>query len=331
MSGYSVTAKSGRAIVGEFDAIFQPRIINGADRYGIVACHGAGGDWFQWMSQSFPRMHQLLVYAARGGVPSIAARLGAGGVGGDTWGNPAGTTNVGSALTALGAASGCSTDKVHLIGASAGASTMLNYAIANPAKVASITGLIPLTSLLNFYKTNPPAGTEANAVNARWDDIATAWGVAQRVVTDVVTDSTTTITSATANFTAGDNGKLIISKPTNGIAAGTTMTFVNSTTATLSAPATTTGTGRIVGIGAQLPAGADLLANASALNGIPARLYYAPDDTTIDPNDVTAMATAMGGMAVAIPTNGGGHTDAGLLPTAFDFNEWVAWLIQNGG
>lgn len=327
MTGYMVSAKLGRAIGGEVDAMWQPRFINGADRYPIVACHGAAGDWFQWVSQSFPRMHELLTEAVQGGIPSVAAHMG-----GDTWGNATGTANVDTCLNAIATNSGASNDKVHLVAASMGASVALAYGIAHPTKVASMTLCIPLTSLKNFYKNNPPAGTEANAANARWDDIAVAWGVAQRTVTDAQTHSNDILDSASANFQPGDVGKLLISKAANGIPAGTTILARNSTTQVqMSAPATTTGTGRIVGIGAQLPAGADLLANAATLSDIPIRLFFAPDDTTIDSADVLAMAAAIGPSASATATDGGGHTDAGLLPTNFDFDEWVEWLIQNGG
>lgn len=242
---YSVTAKSGRAEVGAFDAMFQPRVINGG--YPIVACHGATGAWFQWMSQSFPRMHQLLVEAANGGIPSVAPNLG-----GDTWGNPTGTGLVDDALDAIGLASGADDSKAHLIGASMGAGVALEYAIANPTKVASMTLCIPMASIIALYNNNNGGFRAA---------IGTAWGV----------------TYPTA-----------------------------------------------------LPAGADILANAGTLSGIPIRFYYATDDAIIDPDDVTDLATAIGPSATATPTTGG-HTDAGLLPTNFDFDAWVAWLISNGG
>lgn len=57
---------------------------------------------------------------------------------------------------------------------------------------------------------------------------------------DGVENSTTTFTSATATFTAADNGNLIAGP---GIPNGTTMTFVNSTTVTLSNAATQTASG----------------------------------------------------------------------------------------
>lgn len=247
MTGYSVTSKSGRAEVGQFDAMFRPRITEPAV-YPIVACHGANSQWHQWMSQSFPRMHQLLVEAANGGIPSVAAMVG----GASTYGNPTSVTAVDTDLTAVATAVGCSDDKVHLVGASMGAGVALLYGIANPTKVASMTLCIPMASIIALYDNNN-GGHRAG--------IGTAWGVTY---------------------------------PT------------------------------------PLPAGADILANAATLSGIPIRFYYATDDAIITPSDVTDLATAIGPSATVTATTGG-HTDAGLLPTGFDFDEWVAWLVSNGG
>lgn len=244
---YSVTAKSGRAEVGQFDAMFQPRVVD-TGTAPIVACHGANAQWHQWMSQGFPRMHQLLVEAANGGVPSVAAMVG----GAATFGNPTSVAAVGTDLTAVAAATGSSAEKVHLVGASMGAAVACEYAIANPTNIATMTLLIPLVDIVGLYESNT-GGFRAQ--------IGTAWGVTY---------------------------------PT------------------------------------PLPADADILAQAATLSGIPIRLYYAPDDPLIDPADVVAFTAAVGPSASATATQGGGHTDAGMLPTNFDFTEWVAWLNENG-
>lgn len=247
---YAISAKVGRVQAGEAGGIIDPRVINGADRYPIVACHGAGSSGDQWVNATTWRsMYRLLRTAAQNGIPSIAEHLG-----GDTLGNPTGTARVNSALNAVALATGCSDDKAHLAGVSGGAATALNYAIANPSKVASMTLMLPTTSLINAYATDP-GGVGIRAL------IGTAWGVVY---------------------------------PT------------------------------------PLPAGADLLANAPGLSGIPTRLYFAPDDNLINPSDVNAMAAAIGPSAQSIPTDGGGHTNTGLLPPGFDFDEWVDWLIDNG-
>lgn len=328
MTGYYMTAKAARVQAGESGIIVNPRIINGSGRYGIIACHGAGGDYTQWPAHaSWPNLSKLLTRAAHGGIPSISEHLG-----GDTFGNATGVSRVAAALTAMASETGCSSTKAHLVGASMGAAVALEYAIANPTKVASMTLLIPLTSMINAAKTNPPTGTEANAAGNLPSIIATAWGTTYRTVTDGVTTSDNVFESEAANFVEGDVGSFLVSKSVNGIVAGTSILSVtDENTVVMSAAASTTGSSRIVGIAAPLPAGADLLANAGTLSGIPTRFYYAPDDTLINPSDVTAMATAMGGSASATATSGGGHANTGLLPGGFDFDAWVAWLITNGG
>jgi hypothetical protein len=61
-----------------------------------------------------------------------------------------------------------------------------------------------------------------------------------RSVTDGVLNSTTTVTSATAAFTAADTGKVVFG---DGVPGGATATYVNATTVTLSSAATVTASG----------------------------------------------------------------------------------------
>jgi hypothetical protein len=244
---YSVTCKSGRAEVGQFDAMFKPRKVT-PSRFPLLAFHGANSSWFQWMDSTWPNLHRFLVEAAKGGIPSVAAQAG----GTSTYANDTAMTGVNSDLTAIGTAMGCSTSKAHLIGASMGGAVATRWAINNPTKVATMTLLIPMTSILNTYELNT-GGLRAA--------IGTAWGVTY---------------------------------PT------------------------------------PLPAGANLLGNAGVLAGIPTRMYYAPDDTLINPTDVLALKDAIGPSATATASSGGGHTNAGMLPVGFDFDAWVAWLLANG-
>lgn len=61
-----------------------------------------------------------------------------------------------------------------------------------------------------------------------------------------------------------------------------------------------------------LPARADVTSTASALNGVvPARFYYATDDTVIPTATVTAMAATTGGTAVNLG-NAGGHNEPSI-------------------
>src|SRR6266702_2945044 len=69
----------------------------------------------------------------------------------------------------------------------------------------------------------------------------------QRVVTDGVTNSTTTVTSATASFAAGDLGRPISG---SGIPTGSVITaFSSSTSVTISAPATASASGLTLTLG----------------------------------------------------------------------------------
>ena len=64
-----------------------------------------------------------------------------------------------------------------------------------------------------------------------------------RKITDlVITNSSTTATSATAEFTSADTGKKLVTVDGTGITDGTTMTYVSATQVTLSAAATATAT-----------------------------------------------------------------------------------------
>lgn len=248
MIGHGVIATTGRVQAGEAGAVFKPHATRGSTKYPIISCHGAAGSWDQWLNNAtWPRLNKLLRKAADAGIPSIAEHLG-----GDTYGNPTFKARITSALTAVASDTGCSSAKVHIVGASMGG-TALGWAIDNPTKVATMTLMIPLTSIVNAY------ALDTGGLRAA---IGTAWGVTY---------------------------------PT------------------------------------PLPAAADLLANASALAGIPIRMYYAPDDTLIASSDVLAMKAAIGSSCTATATSGGGHTDVGMLPVNFDFDAWVDWLKTNGG
>ena len=84
-----------------------------------------------------------------------------------------------------------------------------------------------------------PAGTSFKIDNTR----------ARSVVDGVTTASSSTLTSASANFTSGDTG---LSVSGTNIPDGTTATFVNATTITLSNAATASGTSQTITFGATL-------------------------------------------------------------------------------
>jgi hypothetical protein len=147
---------------------------------------------------------------------------------------------------------------------------------ASPSPFGSIPGLgigLAFDSAGNLYAVDgffqtiykfTPGGTQSVFVgSAAFTGIT---GV--QTFSDAVTNSTTTLTSATANFTAQDVGLTIVG--TN-IPVGTTIsTFTNSTTVVLSAAATGTGTGGTIQITrSQGPAGLafDQFGNLFVSNG----------------------------------------------------------------
>lgn len=109
----------------------------------------------------------------------------------------------------------------------------------------------------------------------------TGAGTAARSVTDAVLNSTTTITSATASFVAGDVGK-VLSGNAN-IPAGTYIASVtNSTTAVMSAAATASVSGQSVTLSASM---VRLVVYADNGNGFPGALQF--DAGTIDGSSAT--------------------------------------------
>lgn len=99
-----------------------------------------------------------------------------------------------------------------------------------------------------------------------------------RKVTDAVTNGTTTVTSATAAFTAGDVGKSIWGNDTSGnsiIPFGTIVSVTNSTTIVVSAAATSTASSVIMVFGTD-DSDAIIAANAAAEAAEPRGAVYLP-------------------------------------------------------
>lgn len=162
MSGYTMTYKVGRIQATETDQVWIPTARRGSDKYGVVLLHGATApnqfaDHTRWGSARIPAR------LAEAGIPCIAGQMG-----GDTYANDTALARVDAAITQLATLADIPSSKVHLIGVSMGAAVGVRYAATNPTKVASFTGIIPLSSIINTY-TNNVAGLRAA--------IGTAWGV----------------------------------------------------------------------------------------------------------------------------------------------------------
>lgn len=161
MNGYKLSYSRDRIRAGETDQLLTPFTIRGADKYGVMALHGATApDNFcigtRWQSS------KIVSHIAHAGIPVVAGKMS-----GDAFANPNNQTDMTNALPLL-AQAGCSTSKVHLLGISMGGLSAIQWAGNNISKVASIQGIIPATSIDRIYQTNA-GGLRAS--------VGTAWGV----------------------------------------------------------------------------------------------------------------------------------------------------------
>lgn len=277
-NSYSTSYQVGNIKAGNYDLIGMPGTQRRpTTRYPAVLIHGSGGTAASFAYALNYGSNALAAnLALTGGIPWMASDNDL-----QAWGNDAAMADIDTQIGYLSSHLGTPAGKAVLVGGSMGGLTALRYAILNPRKVGAVIGIIPLTDLKYFYNANQ-YGTAA--------EIATAWGVAApRTFTDLVTNSTTTVTSATAAFTPADNGT-VLSSWLN-IPTGTTMTYVNATTATLSAAAWTTATGLTGSVLANLPPSADIMASAGNLT-VPTKLYYSNTDGIVFPARQVAFAAA---------------------------------------
>lgn len=308
-NSYSLSYQTGNIRAGNDEIICTP----GAQRrpntkYPAILAHGSGGSAASWTYVlNFGSQPLAADLALWGGIPWIACDNSF-----QAWGNDASMTDLDNQVNLLSSKFGTPANKVVLVGGSMGGLAVLRYAILNPTKVAAVVGLIPLTDLKLFYRSN--VGSADAGVNSTAWQIATAWGVTiPQAITDlVVTNGSTTVTSATAGFTSGINGKVLWAA--TGVPVGTTLTYVDATHATLSTPATASASGVKAGILTALPSGADIQSLAASLT-VPTKFYYSPADTIVFPAQQLAFAAAAnGGAGVPIVNVGpNGHSEQTIL------------------
>lgn len=338
---YQVRTRIGNITGAGFDQLWIPETIRGSGKYGVVLLHGASAavtsTAHDWMNTAWPSLVKLAALLAREGIPCVAGHMDGNHYAKDAVTGTSGYIN--TALAYMAAQTGCSATKAHVFGASMGGGTGVRWAALNPAKAASVAGIVPMSSIEHAYTDNPnnvlPSGFS--------DGIATAWGLAFRTVTDAVTtNGSPVLTSAAADFVAGEEGKQLVRPYTQTqIPPNTKILSVDSESqVTMDKNATGSATGRTVGIGAPLPmtgtAGADLIGDHAPLlatNSIPSRFYYASDDAFVYPADVVALAAAAGGTAYNLGAVGHDN-DAGEAMEAIgggsDFSDYIAWLKSNG-
>lgn len=331
----------GNIQAAAFDVLWIPRHIRGADKYGVILNHGAasgaagtGSMWDQigWMSQQ-----KLAAVLARDGIPVITAYAG-----GNSWANDAVSENsvngyVNKMLAYMAAQTGCAADKAIVGGTSMGAGITARWASLNQLKAAAVFGFIPALSIEHLYTDNPNFLVASNA-SATYQ-IALAWGLTQRFVSDAVINGTTTLTSATANFQPADVGRQIVrGYDQTGIQVNTKIASRESTTSVTLDKVAGSGSGQRIVIADPLPmsgtAGADLIGvHAPRLTDIPNRWYYASDDAFVYQADVLAFAAAADGEIFDLGNLG--HTNAALaagenLNGGEDWSDLVDWIKEAG-
>lgn len=320
MSSYSLSNQWGTIRPGQFDSIWTPNPRRASTKYPCILVHGSGAPQeFTYLTNfgSVP----LAANIALAGIPTMASEND-----GQAWGNDQSLTDIDLQVTALATRFGTPAGKCVLVGGSMGGYTALRYAILNPTKVAAVVGLIPLTDMVYFYNYTYTGTAQA--------EVASAWGVtAPRVFADMATTSgSATVTSATAAFTTGDNGK-VLSGPN--VPVGATITYVSATQVSISANATATASGQTGKVLTALPAAADIQSNAASLT-VPTRIYYSANDAIVFPSKQTAFAAAANSGAGVVATNVGtnGHSEQTLLD-ALNYNgtrgaDIISFLKSNG-
>lgn len=290
MTGYYLTTSMGNVGGGEYDHLWTPRDLRAAGAPGVVLLHGANTP-DQYTGLSWPASVAMAAKLADLGIPCVAAYMG-----GDNWCNDALITYVDAAIAYMAAKTGASAAKAHLFGTSMGGGGAWRYGIAKPAKVASIVGLIPLCDLPGYYASN---------MQSQIARIAPQWGKTTRTVTDgATTTGSTTISSATG-FTAADVGRIVWC--VSGVPTGTTIVSVSGTTATMSAAATVTGSGRTVVFADPLPPAAAFTSGAATLATIPSRIYYSSVDAVLPPATTVAFGAAIGAEKTVVVDATYGH------------------------
>ncbi len=159
---YGVFTKIGNVFAGEYDYLWVPRSPR-TGNYGVVLCHGAATP-DNYIGAGWPNADSMAAAIANAGIPCVAGYFA-----GDAWCNDTVMSRIATATTYMASVTGSSTTKIHLIGISMGGGTAYRYASLNPSKVASVTGIIPLSNITYNYTSNLPTGAQAS--------IATAWGV----------------------------------------------------------------------------------------------------------------------------------------------------------
>lgn len=144
------TCALSRAVTGQVDVFSAPAqaYANPGSVPGVIYCHGAGqlgaDPTNSVLGGQYPLYNALREKFC----------LTSGDFGGNSWGNPSAVGNVDSMKTWMQSTMGVKSGKVALVGISMGTLTALNYAKANPSKVACVVSVLPAVNLNDFYSNN---------------------------------------------------------------------------------------------------------------------------------------------------------------------------------
>lgn len=226
-TGYTMTYRVGSIQAGEIDQLWTPRKSNG--KPGVMLLHGATAP------QAFAEATRASSAMVGPALSSRGYSAVAGTMGGDTFANDTAMAR----MTAAGALLGAT---FHLLGFSMGFALALRYAAANPGKVASLVGVIPLSDILTMYANNT-AGLAAS--------IAAAWGVPNGNPLPAGADLSTGFATIAA---AGIPARLYYSNPDTSIPPASVLATGAAINADIVAPVngghTEAGIGQIGAIGA---------------------------------------------------------------------------------
>lgn len=326
----------GRYVAGEGDVFWYPKGYqrNNTVR-GVVYCHGAGqlaSSILNVDNLAYNQAAMLAAIASQYPLLSIDAGIWAAGdeTDSNSFGNPNAQTRVGQGVTWIQGTGGAKAGTVVLIGFSMGHVLSMNYALANPTKVACIVSVLPVNDL-DDVRNNDRGGYRAAISNA---------------FRTVHTGCSTTNGSPTivdASIRTADLGCAV--SGTNIPASRFVGTVTNGVSYQLSSSASSQVNANASGTGGALthtllrtwvstnrpglPIGANPAVNPSAFAGIKQRLWYTTDDPICTAATVTALAAGAGANCETFSIGTGGHTEAaiGQVPIA----DVLSYIALNAG
>jgi poly(3-hydroxybutyrate) depolymerase len=134
----------------------------------VVVAHGAGGTGHSYTGPARRSLNLL----ADAGIVSITADLGSTEAPHDGWGNDTAVARIDEVIAWAATEWDCVTDRIGLIGDSAGGATALNWARANPAETAAVAtrvGAVDIGSIFQGGAGDPfLVGLINNAYGGNW-------------------------------------------------------------------------------------------------------------------------------------------------------------------